>query len=445
MLSPVRGSNETSSKFDERWLPPSSGSCSGDSSDTASHFLAAVTAPLTGHVRRGLTDNSSFCFSSAVLVMVVMSSRSSGSQAGADELVGQARQAQQIRQPIPPTFASGTPTTAVVDDALTRKEARNLLVMTHKLKTRQGSGNAFQQYAEPVAHDAEQHHFYTVRPAWVIQPVVPAIVVRRQQPEGGKEEEEKAPKKGARAPPPPPPKRPDYDINHATASVEIAKVAACMGASFSPAAQALRGNASIDCGSVEPPPPPPPPSPPPLPPPPAPPPPPPAPSPPATTPPPPPPPCCETADKGYTCADDKACVKCEAGTFKDSVGSQACTACPPNSLSPAGSVAATDCTCNAGYTGANGAGCSPCVAGTFKAAAGSEACVGCPAGKVSPPASVAASACEEEETGEEEEEEGEDKDKDEGGGEDEQEQENEPEQDKDEGGGDDSGKDDKEQ
>ena len=119
------------------------------------------------------------------------------------------------------------------------------------------------------------------------------------------------------------------------------------------------------------------------------------------------------------------------------MGSQACTACPPNSLSPAGSVAATDCTCNAGYTGANGAGCSPCVAGTFKAAAGSEACVGCPAGKVSPPASVAASACEEEETGEEEEEEGEDKDKDEGGGEDEQEQENEPEQDKDEGGGDD--------
>ena len=258
MLSPVRGSNETSSKFDERWLPPSSGSCSGDSSDTASHFLAAVTAPLTGHVRRGLTDNSSFCFSSALLVMVVMSSRSSGSQAGADELVGQARQAQQIRQPIPPTFASGTPTTAVVDDALTRKEARNLLVMTHKLKTRQGSGNAFQQYAEPVAHDAEQHRFYTVRPAWVIQPVVPAIVVRRQQPEGGKEEEEKAPKKGARAPPPPPPKRPDYDIHHATASVEIAKVAACMGASFSPAAQALRGNASIDCGSVEPPPPPPP-------------------------------------------------------------------------------------------------------------------------------------------------------------------------------------------
>ena len=150
-----------------------------------------------------MTDKSSFCFSSVVLVMVVISSRSSGSKAGADELVGQARQAQQI-----------------------------------KLKTRQGG-------------------FYTVRPAWVIQPVVPAIVVRQQQP-GGKEEEKKAPIKGARAPPPPPPKRPDYDINHATASVEIAKVAACMGASFSPAAQALRGNASIDCGSVEPPPPPPP-------------------------------------------------------------------------------------------------------------------------------------------------------------------------------------------
>ena len=184
------------------------------------------------------TDTIGVVFLSSVVLVLVVSAGRSGPQAGGEELAGVGR------------FASGAPTmpvsseptdTPVVDAAWIRREARELQrVMTHK------SGNAFQQSAEPVAlldaHGAEPHHVYAVRPVWVVHPVIPvypAIVQRQPQQEVKKEEEKEAPKDPL-APPPPQPSRPDYDINHATASVEIAKVAACMGASFSPAAQALR-------------------------------------------------------------------------------------------------------------------------------------------------------------------------------------------------------------
>ena len=97
---------------------------------------------------------------------------------------------------------------------------------------------------------------------------------------------------------------------------------------------------------------------------------------------------------GLTGAGDEECSACSAGTYKDTVGSEACVnVCPANSDSPAGSVAITDCTCNAGYTGANGGVCTACEAGTFKASSGSETCTECPQNAFSPPASVEDGAC----------------------------------------------------
>ena len=50
----------------------------------------------------------------------------------------------------------------------------------------------------------------------------------------------------------------------------------------------------------------------------------------------------------------------------------------------AGSDAHEDCTCNAGYTGPNGGTCSACETGKYKDSPGAGACTACPANSVSP-------------------------------------------------------------
>lgn len=57
------------------------------------------------------------------------------------------------------------------------------------------------------------------------------------------------------------------------------------------------------------------------------------------------------------------CFACEAGKYKASTGSAACTDCPANTDSPAESDQETDCTCVAPFSGPGGGPCS-CAAGS---------------------------------------------------------------------------------
>ena len=96
---------------------------------------------------------------------------------------------------------------------------------------------------------------------------------------------------------------------------------------------------------------------------------------------------------GYT-GPAGSCVACLAGTYKNTVGSDACTSCPRNSSSPSGSSALTACQCNAGFSGANGGTCSACGAGSYKATVGSVACTLCGANTYSTSnASISATSC----------------------------------------------------
>ena len=73
------------------------------------------------------------------------------------------------------------------------------------------------------------------------------------------------------------------------------------------------------------------------------------------------------------------CELCEAGTFKDTVGSGACTACPVFTTSFTGATAATDCLCQAGYHGSTPGACVACAADTYKPFIGNHAqCLACP-------------------------------------------------------------------
>ena len=69
-----------------------------------------------------------------------------------------------------------------------------------------------------------------------------------------------------------------------------------------------------------------------------------------------------------------SCIACEADTYKNFLGNDACLPCADNSQSPAGSDASTDCICNAGYTGADGGPCDQCPVNTFKSIVGSSGC-----------------------------------------------------------------------
>jgi hypothetical protein len=101
----------------------------------------------------------------------------------------------------------------------------------------------------------------------------------------------------------------------------------------------------------------------------------------------------KACNTGYT-GPAGSCVACLGGTYKNTVGSEACTSCPRNSSSPSGSSALTACQCNAGFSGANGGTCSACGAGSYKATVGSVACTLCGANTYSTSnASISATSC----------------------------------------------------
>ena len=95
---------------------------------------------------------------------------------------------------------------------------------------------------------------------------------------------------------------------------------------------------------------------------------------------------CEACGPGYfqpVLASNTACSMCSAGTYSLEAAS-ACTTCPDQSHSPAGSINITNCTCNAGYTGPDGGPCVSCGEGTWKEQAGPEACEACGPGYFQP-------------------------------------------------------------
>ncbi len=58
-------------------------------------------------------------------------------------------------------------------------------------------------------------------------------------------------------------------------------------------------------------------------------------------------------------------------------------ACPSNTYSYPYSFTTTNCTCQLGYTGPDGGPCSACIAGTYKDHLGTDACTQCPSGTIS--------------------------------------------------------------
>jgi len=57
-----------------------------------------------------------------------------------------------------------------------------------------------------------------------------------------------------------------------------------------------------------------------------------------------------TCTAGFTGNDGAACAQCVAGKFKAATGSGACSFCPDNTTSLAGSTVIASCECNPGYT-----------------------------------------------------------------------------------------------
>ena len=104
---------------------------------------------------------------------------------------------------------------------------------------------------------------------------------------------------------------------------------------------------------------------------------------------------------GHTGQDTGPCTVCDAGKYKDAIGSSECTlcpaatytdtvgaisaplclVCPASAGSPPGSTLLAHCVCNAGYTGPDGGACTECAAGQYKDAIGSAECALCAAGK----------------------------------------------------------------
>ena len=92
---------------------------------------------------------------------------------------------------------------------------------------------------------------------------------------------------------------------------------------------------------------------------------------------------CEACNPGsYKIGNNRvmSCSLCVAGTYStiaSAVDSTVCQNCPAQSVSVAGSDELTDCQCNLGSTGSNGGPCEYCEPGTFKDILGSEACTDC--------------------------------------------------------------------
>jgi len=101
--------------------------------------------------------------------------------------------------------------------------------------------------------------------------------------------------------------------------------------------------------------------------------------------------CTAECSPGWT-GTPGSCTQCLVGTYKDTVGSGDCMACPADSHSSQTGQAA--CECNAGFTGADAAQCTACVAGKYKALRGPSACTDCEAGKYVGEASSACQECE---------------------------------------------------
>ena len=91
-----------------------------------------------------------------------------------------------------------------------------------------------------------------------------------------------------------------------------------------------------------------------------------------------------------------ACDDCEAGKYSTAtaaVDQSTCQACPSYTYSGVGSGLLTNCTCNKGYTGSDGVECAACNAGSFKDTNGSDACTLCSAGKYSAAGASVCSDC----------------------------------------------------
>lgn len=76
------------------------------------------------------------------------------------------------------------------------------------------------------------------------------------------------------------------------------------------------------------------------------------------------------------------CTDCAINKFSTATAATSnatCVPCTTNAVSVAGSSDSTMCLCNLGFTGSNAASCAACIAGTFKDALGSAACTNCPA------------------------------------------------------------------
>ncbi|KAJ1467883.1 hypothetical protein T484DRAFT_1644991 [Baffinella frigidus] len=83
---------------------------------------------------------------------------------------------------------------------------------------------------------------------------------------------------------------------------------------------------------------------------------------------------------GYTAVSNGVeCTACSEATYKHTTGTAACTACPSGTSSVAGSDEETDCKCMAGFeAGADGVVCTACAAGTYKETVGTGTCAACP-------------------------------------------------------------------
>ena len=105
-------------------------------------------------------------------------------------------------------------------------------------------------------------------------------------------------------------------------------------------------------------------------------------------------------NSGFSGPDGGECSACAAGTYKENAGpsdcqlcepgsystgaAALCTTCPFRTVSPRGSQAHTNCSCQAGFTGADGTDrCVECFRGFFKPIAGSSFCMQCSEGEYS--------------------------------------------------------------
>ena len=90
--------------------------------------------------------------------------------------------------------------------------------------------------------------------------------------------------------------------------------------------------------------------------------------------------------QGFGLLSDSHCEECPAGKFKSTEQDGLCVNCPEDSSSSAGAVRETDCECQKGYTypiiyiPPSYKTCTMCPDNTYKDVVGSSACTACPQG-----------------------------------------------------------------